>query len=349
MSRINRAPTLSDIAECAGVSLYTVSVVLNRSRSNTRVSQATRERILEAAARLKYHPNAMARGLVHRRLHTIGVLFGVLEADVVVTNPYASGVLQGTLAEAARAGYCVTIYTQPWRDTPDTAARYRDGRTDGILVVAPQLDSPIVPELSALGLSLAVVSSSGEPYGVPSVDVDNLQGGRLATEHLVALGHTRIAHITGNEDMQSVHVRREGYLAALADAGIAARPEYVVSARYDGATADDALDRLMRLPEPPTAIFAGNDTIALAALQTAVKRGIAVPQDLSIVGFDDAPETAMVTPPLTTVRQPLQQISAAATRLLIAQIEGEPVEKSCQLIAPQLIVRGSTTVNGVGR
>lgn len=342
MRRGKNAPTLSDIAESAGVSLYTVSVVLNGSRSNTRVSQATRERILETAARLKYHPNAMARGLVRRRTHAIGVLFGVVGADVVITNPYASGVLQGILSEAAQAGYCVTLYTDPWYSSPQPTARYRDGRTDGILVVAPTANSPVVPELAALGLALAVVSSSGEPYGVSSVDVDNAQGGRLATEHLLSLGHTRIAHFTGSLDMMSAPPRRDAYFAALQAAGVPVRPEFIIETRYDGQTVDAAVQSLMRLPEPPTALFAGNDTIAITALQTVQKMGISVPEELSIVGFDDTPTAALVTPSLTSVRQPLQQISALATRLLIAQIEGEAGETTSTLLAPELVVRNST-------
>ncbi len=342
MSQNKKAPTLSDIAECAGVSLYTVSSVLNGSRSNTRVSPATRARILEAAAQLKYHPNAMARALVRRRMHTIGILFGVVDAEGVVTNPYAAGVLQGTLAAAAEAGYCVTIFTEPWRGEPGTATRYRDGRTDGILVVAPPVNSPIVPELASLGLSLTVISYPVENCGVPSVDVDNYAGGRLATEHLLQLGHTRIAHLTGNPDMLSVPARREAYCAALQSAGIAIRPEYLVATRYDGQTVDAAVRALMALPEPPTALFAGNDTIAIAAMQTAQKMGIAIPDELSLVGFDDVPAASLVTPPLTSVHQPLQEISATATRLLIAQIEGETVEPSQRLIAPRLVLRGST-------
>ncbi|HLV80038.1 MAG TPA: LacI family DNA-binding transcriptional regulator [Chthonomonadaceae bacterium] len=342
MSRDKKAPTLSDIAACAGVSPYTVSVVLNGSRSNTRVSSATRDRILEAAARLKYHPNAMARGLVRRRTHAIGVLYGVVGADVVITNAYSSGVLQGILSAAAEAGYCVTIYTDLWRGGQENVARYRDGRTDGILVVAPQTNSSIVPDLSSLGIFLAVVSSTGAPYGVPSVDVDDFQGGRLATQHLLELGHTRIAHLTGNLNMQSAPLRRDAYCAALRDAGVEVRPEYILETRYDGETVDAAVQALMRLPEPPTALFAGNDTIALAAMQTAQQLGLSIPEDLSLVGFDDTPAASLVTPSLSSVQQPLQQISAEATRLLIAQIEGETVAPDCRLLAPQLVVRHST-------
>jgi len=342
VSRDKKAPTLSDIAACAGVSPYTVSVVLNGSRSNTRVSPATRDRIMEAAARLKYHPNAMARGLVRRRTHAVGVLYGVVGAEVVITNPYASGVLQGILAAAAEAGYCVTIYTDLWRGGMENIARYRDGRTDGILVVAPPASSSIVPDLSSLGITLAVVSSSGEPYGVPSVDVDNMQGGRLATRHLLELGHTRIAHLAGNRDMMSAPVRRDAYCAALQEAGVPVRPEYILETRYDGETVQEAVQTLLRLPEPPTALFAANDTIALTAMQTAQQLGLSIPEDLSLVGFDDTPAASLVTPALTSVRQPLQQISALATRLLIAQIEGETVETACRLMAPQLVVRNST-------
>lgn len=338
----SKAPTLSDVARDAGVSIYTASVVLNGSRSNTRVSEGTRKRILETAATLRYYPNAMARGLVRRRMNTLGVLFGVIETSVVIANPYASTILQGILTAAADTGYCVTIFTESWKDAASSANRFRDGRTDGILVIAPPSSADILEGLSSLGLALSVIAASGEFYGAPSVDVDNAYGVCTALDHLLSLGHRRIAHLTGNPDMVSAQERREAFCAALNAARLPARADQILTCRYDGVGVADIVRTLLAQPDPPTAILAGNDRIALVALDVAYELGICVPDQLSLIGFDDIPEASLRTPPLTTVRQPLLQIGEKAARLLVARIEGEKVPAVPHLLEPQLIVRGTT-------
>lgn len=346
MKQDKKAPTLSDVANSAGVSLYTASVVLNGARSNTRVSEATRRRILESAATLRYHPNAMARGLVHRRMQTLGVFFGVVEPSIIIMNPYASTLLQGVLKVAAESAYRVTIFTEPWQDAATSALRFRDGRTDGVLVIAPPLDIDLLPGLASLGLSLSVIAAPGERYGIPAVDVDNAKGIRLAVEHLIGLEHHRIAHITGNPNMASVPVRRDTFCATMNAAGCPVPDEYLIASRYDGRGVEEALKGLLSLAAPPTAIIAGNDTLAIGALLAARNLGVRIPEDLSIVGFDDAPAGAFLTPPLTTVRQPLLEIGELATRLLIQQIEGETVPVTAHLLEPELVVRGSTAPAG---
>ncbi len=343
MKRESKAPTLSDVANRAGVSLYTASVVLNGARSNTRVSEATRKRILETAEQLRYHPNAMARALVHRRMQTIGVLCGFVGASAeYITNPYISAVLQGALVAAARADCCVTLFTQTWLDAPRSAPRFRDGRTDGILVIPPPTDSDVVAGLAALKLPLSVVAYPGEPYGVPCVDVDNAKGIRIAVEHLLSLGHHRIAHLAGSRNMASAPIRQATFCAALAEAGIPVPADYIQPCGYGGDYVEEAMQRLLALPKPPTAVVAGNDVIAITALKVAQNLDVSVPEHLSIIGFDDAPAASLLTPTLTTIRQPLMQIGEAATRLLLMQIEGETVPFMTHLLEPELIVRGST-------
>ena len=348
MSMPNKsAPTLSDVAGQAGVSKVAASVVLNGSRSNARVSDATRSRILQAAADLRYYPNAMARGLVQRRMHMLGVLFH-MTASIVAIDPYASAILQGILTAAADTGNSIVIFPEPWRDAHRSAARFRDQCTDGILVIAPRLDSDMLPELASFGLPLVSVSSPADQYAMPSVKVDNLKGERLAAEHLLALGHRRIAHLTGEVNQASGSARRDGFRHALAAAGVDVPAEYMEPCSYAGKEGYEATRRLLRLPQPPTAIFAGNDRIALAAMEAARDSHVAVPEELSLIGFDDTPPASLVTPPLTTVRQPLEQIGEKAARLLIARVEGQPVAPTTHLLEPELIVRGSTApVSGV--
>lgn len=339
----NNAPTLSDVARKAGVSLVTASTVVNASRSNTRVSAATRARILDAATALNYHPNALARGLLRQQTtKTLGVLFGLERASVTVTNPYAFMVLEGIAAAAATAGYNVTLFTQPWHGAAVSAAPLRDGRTDGIIVIAPANDSDVVSSLAALEIPLVSVSASGDRHAVPSVDVDNVCGARLATEFLLSLGHRRIAHLQGDSNLLSAKERCDTFCQTLLAAGVPVRQGYILAGSYERASGYENTQRLMQLPERPTAIFACNDNAAIGVLEAARDAGVRVPDALSVVGFDDIPLPSLVTPTLTTIRQPLAEIGARATRLLIALLAGEDVAPTTVLYTPELVVRGST-------
>ncbi|GAB4452891.1 MAG: LacI family DNA-binding transcriptional regulator [Armatimonadaceae bacterium] len=337
-------PTLSDIAASAGVSKYTVSVVLNGARSSTRVSDETRKRINAVARDLGYYPNAMAQGLRRRRINTVGVLFGPVEPSVILANPYASGILQGILAEASQRRCDVTLFSEPWKADAGQEGRFRDGRTDGVILVAPLAGSQVVERLSEIGVRLVTVAYPGEKHNAPSVDVDNVAGIRLAVAHLVEQGHRRIAHLTGDMDMVSVLVRRQAFVEATGAHGISTPEAYIRICRYSGERTEEAVHELLQLPEPPTAIVAGNDAIAMAAMTAARERGLSVPEQLSVVGFDDIPSAQLVTPALTTVRQPLREIGTEAMRLLQDLVEGKDVEMRAHLLTPELIVRDSTTV-----
>lgn len=331
--------TITDVAKESGVSIATVSNVLNNGVKPVRAE--TRQRVLTAARRLNYHPNAMAQGLVRRRMNTLGLFFGVVQSVVVVTNPYASAILQGVLTAAADTGYNLMLFTDPWRGAESSARGFRDRRADGLLVIAPPTDSDILSGIAKLGLTVVTVSTPSEPYGIPSVDVDNAAGARLATEHLLSLGHRRIAHLTGNINMASVPARRETFLETMRTAGFAVPPEYIQPCSYDAALSYAATRRLLALAEPPTAIFAGNDAMAVTALEAALDCGLAVPEDLSLVGFDDMPNSSFTRPALTTIRQPLQEIGEQATRLLIRRLD-DPSHTTSLLLQPSLVIRDST-------
>lgn len=337
--------TIRDVARESGVSVATVSYVLNNGPRQVRAE--TRQRVLEVMHRLDYHPNAMARGLVRRRMHTLGVLFGQVE-PAVVTNPYAAAVLQGILTSCADLGYNVTLFPRAWQNTRDSVAPFRDRRTDGVLVVAPLTGSDVVSSLASFGLPLVVISSPSPVPGVPSIDIDNKRGARLAVEHLIGLGHTRIAHIAGDETHASVSKRRQGFLSTLMEAGLSAPEEYLISSHYSREHSLPIARRLLSQKQRPTAIFAGNDMIAVAVLEAARELDILVPEELSVVGFDDLPMASHVTPQLTTVRQPLAVLGERATRLLVQRIEGhtsetgEAFSDSQKLEEPDLVIRGTT-------
>jgi DNA-binding LacI/PurR family transcriptional regulator len=331
--------TINDVALASGVSIATVSTVLNNAARP--VKAETRQRVLAEALRLNYQPNAMAAALVKRRMDTIGVLPAVFNAKDVLTDIYAFGVLQGILQSAADSDFHVTLFTKQWVDSAHSAGTFRDRRTDGIIIVAPTLDSDMASALSSMGLLIVTISAGPSP-GVSSVDVDNYAGGRLAVEHLFELGHRRIAHISGKLEAVSACERHSAFMAVNREHCQTVPDDYVIAAHYSGLEAAEATAYLLSLPSPPTAIFAGNDAIAKSIVDTASDMGVRVPDDLSVVGFDDSIIATTMTPQLTTVRQSPKEIGAMAARLLISRINGASIQEDRHLLSPQLIVRNTT-------
>jgi LacI family transcriptional regulator len=201
----------------------------------------------------------------------------------------------------------------------------------------------MVKVLSELQVPLVGVGADAEKMGIPMVDVDNYAGGRLATEHLISLGHKKIAHISGTLSKQaSADMRKQAYVESMKNAGIPVRSEYLVDSEYEANLAAEDTRRLMRLPDPPTAIFAANDFIASHAIRVAEDLGFSVPEQLSVVGYDNNPLSDAVPRPLTTIHQPVVEIGRLATELLMSRINGEAVDVRTYLLEPQLIVRGTS-------
>ncbi len=338
-TRENLTPTIADIARVCGVSKMTVSYVIN---GKSVLKPETRERVLRTMKEMNYHPSAVARGLSSKKVHTIGLLLPVFGAAEFVTNPYANGVLQGILWQAEREGYNATIFTSRWENAEVSAPQLRDGRTDGIVVIAPPLYSDIVSGLAAL--KMPVVAIAAQPQeGASVVDVDNEAGLRLVTQHLLELGHRHIVYLTGNDDLASFQPRRAGFCSAMAAADIEVTPEMIQVSRFDGKLAFEQTSSLLRQPNPPTAIIAGNDTIGIAVIEAARCAGVSVPRQLSVVGFDDLPAATLVSPNLTTVHQPLTEIGEKAISLLVERTN-RPFDSNgdMHLLQPQLVVRGSS-------
>ncbi len=288
----------------------------------------------------------MARGLARRRTHTIGILFGIVEPSAVILNAYSASVLQGVLTAAAAASFNVTHYTNTWHGAEQSLAEFRGRRSDGLLVVAPPTDSDLMPSLISLDLPLVAISWASQNPVVPTVDADDRCGTQLVMQHLLDLGHRRIAHLMGNGNLLSALTRREVYLSAMTDAGIAPDPEFLLTGQYSVESGYENARRLLKGPFRPTAIFAGNDEIAIGVLEAARELGVRVPEDLSLVGYDDRPISALLSPKLTTVRQPFVGIGEYATRLLLQQIAGDEVSAIAHWLTPELIVRDSTAPPG---
>ncbi|GAB4462033.1 MAG: LacI family DNA-binding transcriptional regulator [Armatimonadaceae bacterium] len=351
-----RAPTLKDVAHKAGVGVVTASTVLNGASTQTRVSQATRQRILDAAAELRYHPNAMARGLRRRQTQTLGVLFDNPTPFTLQTNPHTSAIMEGILTTGREKGYNVLIFTPEWESAKSSAPLFRDHSTDGIIVIAPRRHSDTVSGLCDLGIPVVVASAPAELPGVPWVDVDNVRGAQLVADHLADLGHRRVAYLPGDESQYSVGERREALFERLLGRGILECADYCVPGTFSSSQLTANIELLLKLPNRPTAVFATNDNMAIALLRIAREHGIKVPEQLSVVGFDDVPLARYVTPQLTSVRHPIAEVGRWAAETLIRKLntpvrkvvhdvneeEVEASEVQGMRLMPELVVRGTT-------
>jgi LacI family transcriptional regulator len=347
--RTGRPPTLVDVARLAGVSKGAVAAVMRGSDSTAKVSESTRQRIMEAARELRFRPNALARGLNGVRLKSLGLSFPTTPYDHIITDPYCSSVLRGIINAAVPRGYNVTHFHRTWHDAEQSAASFRSQGLDGFLIVAPLAGSDMVSGLSSLGIPLVVISTSSEVHSVPAVDVDNEKIVRLALDHLIGLGHRRIAHLYLSGLLQSFDstARRDSFVRIMAAAGILVPPEYLRAISGPGYMPGiyDQTRILLSVPEPPTAVFTTNDFMARNVLEAAAEIGVRVSEQLSVVGVDDNP-VAAIPNAITTIRQPLVRMGEEAARMLIEQIEGEDVPARTYWFEPELVVRSTTAPPG---
>ena len=341
-------PTITDVARRAGTTTTTVSRVLNDSGY---VRSTTRAAVLAAIEELHYVPNANARVLKTKRSRAIGVIIGDL------LNPYSVALANAVQAAAASHGYATFIGSaaadDPVSELTVIEAFHRQ-RVAGLVVASLATDpsDKVLTRLARQRLPLLLVGRRLDDPHVDSVLANYRRGGFLATEHLIDLGHRRIAFI-GAEIADADRVGRlRGYLDALEQAEIAPRPDYVVgpgrtapSPRYSTQlTGYQAAQRLLRLPSRPTAIFARNDYTAIGALQAIQEAGLKAPDDISVAGFDNIPLAAVMAPALTTVSQPTEEEGRLAAEFLLARIErpDEDIQKREAVLECSLIVRAST-------
>jgi len=326
-----RSAVMSDVAALAGVSHQTVSRVLHESPS---VRPETRARVLQAMKTLDYRPNSAARALVTGRTRTLGVI----SFDTTLYGP-ASTVL-GIERAAHDAGYFIIIvslrsFTR--ESMLGALERLRDRGVDGIVVIAPQ--ETAAAALRDLPAGSPVVAAEAGPDTISVAEVDQYAGAQLATRHLLQLGHETVFHLAGPRDFLEAGRRVEGWRAALREAGAPIPTELVGdwSAQSGYVLGQQLLDH-----GDATAVFVANDPMALGLLRALHERGRSVPGDVSVVGFDDVPEAAFYTPPLTSVRQDFDEIGRRSLALLLEQVGGSPRDPVRVVVAPELMVREST-------
>ena len=328
--------TIREIARAAGVSIATVSRVIN---GRPDVSPQTREAVLRVVREHGFSTNRNARALSGGRTGLVGVTLPILEAAYFAV--IVSGTAEALYEHDMRIVLCPTLHQHEREVT--LLDRLMHGTTDGAILMLPEESNAELRSLQETGYSFVVVDPRVQlDEGIPAVSASNASGARAAAEHLLSLGHRRIGAIMGPVDWMASTERLNGYRAALAAAGVLPVPELVVESDFSIESGEEAAGALLDLPEPPTAIFGFNDNVAIGALRAAEARGLRVPNELSVVGFDDSEQSALVTPALTTVRQPLAEMGRMAVSLLLRLLDHQRVETMSIELATRLIVRDST-------
>lgn len=333
--------TSQTVAERAGVSRTTVSFVLNDRDAG--IPEETRARVLRAAAELGYVPSAAAQTLASGQTRTLGLV--VCHAQHLLTDAFLPQVIYGLTQVAKGRGYRTLI--EPLEDVRAPHAYQelvRAKQIDGLLVLNPRADDRRLPELIDEGFPVVTIGRPPGGHG-HSLDVDNVAAAHLATAHLLGLGHRRIAHVGyGSPRFTTVAERLSGYRAALEEAGAPADDALVAFANYSaesGAAATRTLLARDREAAPFTALFCGNDTVALGAMAALRDAGLRVPDDVAVVGFDDVPLAAYTSPPLTTVRSPLRAMAELAAHRLVDLVEGRAIAEIATQLPTELVVRAS--------
>nr|WP_314446215.1 LacI family DNA-binding transcriptional regulator [uncultured Sphingomonas sp.] len=343
MSKVSRrgrgTVTIEDVAREAGVSTMTVSRVINKGKN---VRDETRETVLQAIERLRYSPNTAARSLAAGHATRIGLLY---------SNPsaaYLSQFLVGSLQTARIAG-CHLMLEQCDSDDPvvqrEAAQQFVEAGVEGVVLPPPVSESePILTELRNADIPVVTVAM-GRVENALNVRMDDYGAAVQLTEYLISLGHRRLAHINGDPGQMATAERERGYRDAAAKAGI--KHVLVEPGHFTFRSGLDAAERLLGVAERPTAIFACNDDMAAGVVSVAHRKGLQVPGDLSVVGFDDTSLATSVWPELTTVRQPVSAMAGAALDMLLgalrARRRGDPIVRSERVLEHELVIRGSAS------
>lgn len=333
MAKERSRPTITDVARKAGVSKSLVSLVI---RGGRHVRPQRRAAVLAAARDMGYRPNAMARGLVQRRTR----LFGVMVSDL--HNPFFADVVTGIQDQAARAGYKVLLNTGNRIPSQEDEAieALLQLRVDGLVVAAPLVESRVIAA-AAREVPVVLVGREAKAPRLSSVTNDDWEGARAVVKHCASLGHRRIAHIDGGQGA-GAEARRAGYTDAMKEVGLARFTRIAAGAYTEDGGHGAALFLLNGGGERPTAIFASNDLAAIGALDAIEERGLRVPDDVSLVGYDNTSLAAFRHISLTTVHQPRTEMGQIAVDSLLELLENKRARPRRSVLSPTLVVRGST-------
>ncbi|EKK7703561.1 ribose operon transcriptional repressor RbsR [Cronobacter sakazakii] len=326
---------MKDVARLAGVSTSTVSHVINKDRF---VSEAIRLRVEEAIRTLNYAPSALARSLKLNQTRTIGMLI------TASSNPFFSELVRGVERSCFERGYSLVLCNtdgdeQRMNRNLETLLQKR---VDGLLLLCTETHQPS-PAIMKRYPAIPTVMMDWSPFdgGSDVIQDNSLLGGDIATRYLIDKGYTRIACVTGPLDKTPARLRLEGYRAAMQRAGLPVTEGYEVIGDFEFAGGLRAMQSLLALPEPPQAVFMGNDAMAVGAYQALYQAGLRIPQDIALVGYDDIELASYMTPPLTTIHQPKDELGELAIDVLIHRMAQPELQQQRLQLTPELMVRGS--------
>ncbi len=339
----NKRPTIKEVAKVAGVSTQTVSRVINERPD---VAPETRERILITISELGYQPSALARSLIQQRSYTLGAV----TAGLKHIGP--SRTLNGITSAAEEAGYSLLLKELPRYDAEDVVPIFQalfSRHVDGIIWAVPEVgENRNWVDQQSLDLKIPIVYLAMEPKeNISTVAIDNYRGGRLAMSHLFEQGYRHVGHISGPLDWWEARQRMASWKEALNESGLKAEDAYWVEGNWSPASGGLAIEKLFNQYPEMDAVFVANDQMALAVIQAACQRGLRIPDDLGVVGFDNIPESAFFYPPLTTIQQDNQAVGKVAVEETIKMIEAgwqglAPAEPKSIKLTPTLVVRQSS-------
>jgi len=332
--------TIFDVAKHAGVSIGTVSRVLN---NRDRVSQGTRDRVLQAIRELDYHPNSFAQALASQQTDTIGLVMPK------VNDPFFYEIVRGVEDVVTAAGYSLLIASQP-RQTSEShyGKLFRRGNVDAMILTAVDVYPNEIREIIDGGVPVTFIQQNPGKE-VPAVLVDNYGGMAELTEHLIAHGYKRFAYITGTNYTPDNAERLRAIRYTLETHGLSLPKEAVVEGNYLRGSGYRAMLNLLELPERPEVVIAGNDQMAVDAILAAQEHGLRIPEDIAITGFDDVPMASYISPPLTTIHQPIYEVGEHAARLALdllrANTEGRKIVPARVILPTKLVIRRSCGCN----
>lgn len=330
------AARLKDIARALNISISTVSYALNDGPRQ--VNSDIRKLVISTAREMGYRPNRLARSLAAGKTKTLGVVPVVIGSDFIA-SAYFQGCFAGIVTEAKALDYDVLLYTHDALDPARLGGVVLDGRADGLIFLAPFRDLLVLDLVKEENIPFSIISGLFDGQA-PTFRCDNTGGIRQVVEHLVSLGHTKIAHFAGDQSMVDGHERLQGFLAAAKDFSLTVREEWITCHMFMTSTAYDSAMQLFARGQRPTAIVCASDEIAAGVYKAAREVGIKIPEELSVTGFDNSTVALLLTPQLTTIRQPLGEMASAATRAVTSLIECEDVSSASFSI--DLVIRQST-------